>query len=78
MASVYLDNNASTRPDPLVVEAVAAASIELFANPSSAHLAGGRAAEAVEKRVQVADVVGARAGEVVFTSGATACSTTSR
>jgi cysteine desulfurase len=44
----------------------------LHANPASDHSAGRRAREAVEEaRAQVADLVGATPGEIVFTSGAT-------
>ena len=71
--TIYLDNNASTKPDPLVVEAVSKASIDLYANPSSGHHAHGeRAAIAVEQaRREVALLLDARPSEVVFTSGAT-------
>jgi cysteine desulfurase len=73
MSLVYLDNNASTRPDPLVVDAVARASTDLFANPASAqHKYGHLAAEAVAKaRAEVAQFLDAPRNAVVFTSGAT-------
>ncbi len=68
---VYLDWNATT---PLRSEARAAmiAAMDVAGNPSSVH-AEGRAAKAlVEKaRVQVAEAVGCKPAEVVFTSGAT-------
>ena len=71
-APIYLDNNASTAPDPLVVEAVANALRELVANPSSQHAAGQAAAAQIEiAREQLAALVGCRSREVVFTSGAT-------
>ena len=73
MTPIYLDNNASTQPDPFVVEAVARASVELFANPaSSQHAPGHQAAQAVEQaRAEVAELVDAPSAAVVFTSGAT-------
>ena len=67
----YLDHNAT---EPLRVEARAAmlAAMDRFGNPSSVH-AEGRAARAVveEAREQVAALVNAKPGEIVFTSGAT-------
>lgn len=70
---VYLDYHASTPCDPRVVEAMLPFFIETFANPSSSiHVPGRKAAEAVEKaRSEVAQTIGAVAGEVIFTSGAT-------
>lgn len=71
-APIYLDNNASTAPDPRVVEAVANALRELVANPSSQHAAGQAAAAQIEAaREQLAALLGCRSREVVFTSGAT-------
>jgi cysteine desulfurase len=70
---VYLDNNATTRTDPRVVEAMLPWFTEEYGNASSKHHAPGRRAdEAVEAaREQVAALIGARPREVVFTSGAT-------
>jgi cysteine desulfurase len=69
---IYLDHHATTPCDPLVVEAMLPYFTSQFGNPSSAHAAGTRAAEAVQlAREQVASLVGAQPGEVVFTSGAT-------
>ena len=68
---IYLDNNASTRVDPEVREAMAAAA-GLFGNASSLHLEGQRARRAIEEaREHVAALVGGSAGEVVLTSGGT-------
>lgn len=71
--SVYLDYHASTPCDPRVLEAMLPYFLDTFANPaSSVHLAGRKAADAVEKaRRQVARAIGAEPGEIVFTSGAT-------
>lgn len=70
---VYLDNHATTRPDPLVVEAMMPYLTEFYGNASSAdHVHGHDAAKAVEDaRQRVAALVNARPNEIVFTSGAT-------
>jgi cysteine desulfurase len=68
---IYLDNNASTRLDPEVWLAMSAAA-ETFGNPSSVHAEGQKARRAVEEaRTDVARLIGASEGEVVFTSGGT-------
>jgi cysteine desulfurase len=68
--TLYLDYAASTPIDERVVSAMAP--YHGAANPSSAHGAGRDAAEAVEQaRRQVAALLGASVGEIVFTSGAT-------
>jgi cysteine desulfurase len=70
---VYLDYQATTPVDPRVLEAMLPYFSERFGNPHSVHHAyGWEADEAVEiARTQVARLIGARAGEIVFTSGAT-------
>jgi cysteine desulfurase len=70
---VYLDFNASAPIDPRVFEAMRPYFLDEFGNAGSrTHLYGQRAREAVEKaRKQVADVIGARPEEIIFTSGAT-------
>ncbi len=68
--TIYLDYNASTPIAPEVVEAMRPFLYQHFGNPSSHHWAGEPAKEAVEDaRRQVADLVGCRASEIVFTSG---------
>jgi cysteine desulfurase len=67
----YLDHAATT---PMLPEAIAAMTEELarLGNPSSLHNAGRRARRVVEEsREQIAEVYGARASEVIFTSGGT-------
>ena len=72
MTPIYLDYNATTPIDPEVVEEMIPQLRDHFGNPSSAHFHGRAAREAVEKaRGQVADFLGCRPGEVVFTSGGT-------
>ncbi|UOG74348.1 cysteine desulfurase [Hymenobacter tibetensis] len=69
---IYLDHHATTPCDPVVVETMLPYFTAQFGNPSSAHFAGSRAADAVQlAREQVAALVGAQPGEVIFTSGAT-------
>ncbi len=69
---IYLDHNATTPVHPEVVEVMLPWLEEHFGNPSSAHVYGLRAHEAVEKaREQVAALLGCDAGEVFFTSGGT-------
>ena len=69
---IYFDHHATTPCDPLVVEAMLPYFTTQFGNPSSAHAAGTRTADAVQQaREQVAHLVDAQPGEVIFTSGAT-------
>jgi len=69
---IYLDNNATTRPDPEVVLAMTEMLSEQWHNPSSIHRPGQRAKGRVEiARRQVADLIGAKPAEIVFTSGGT-------
>lgn len=70
---VYLDHNATTPVDPLVVEAMLPFFTEHFGNASSSnHPYGRKAAEAVQQaREQVANLVNAIPGEIIFTAGAT-------
>ena len=69
---IYLDNNAATPIDKRVLDAMMPFLTDNFANASSTHLFGVSAYEAVKKaRVQVAELIGAEAYEMVFTSGST-------
>lgn len=70
---IYLDHHATTPLDPRVLAAMRPWWEENFANPHSVEHAMGRAAEeAVETaRAQVAQLIGADAREIIFTSGAT-------
>jgi cysteine desulfurase len=72
MSLVYLDNCATTRPLPAVVEAMGEVLGEGFGNPSSIHGAGEAARRRMDvAREQVAALLGCRPTEVVFTSCAT-------
>ena len=65
----YLDNAATTRVCSAAVEAAVAAMTAEYGNPSSRHLAGGRAERALkEHRAVITGALGAKAEEIVFTS----------
>lgn len=69
---IELDNNATTRPTPGVVEAVRRGMVEFWHNPSSVHRAGQAARHQVElARQAVADLIDAKSREITFTSGGT-------
>ena len=70
---VYLDNQATTRCDPRVLETMLPFFTERYGNPHSVeHVMGNDAEAAVETaRAQVAALAGADVKEIVFTSGAT-------
>jgi cysteine desulfurase len=72
MKEVYVDNNATTRVAPEVMEAMLPFLTECYANPSSIHKFGGVVAQAVEHaREHVAQFLGAHPDEIIFTSCAT-------
>ncbi|MEX0939400.1 MAG: aminotransferase class V-fold PLP-dependent enzyme [Pirellulales bacterium] len=70
---IYMDNHATTRVDPRVVEAMLPYFSEKYGNPGSVgHAFGSDAKDAVDAaRGSIAAAVGAQAKEIVFTSGAT-------
>ena len=67
---IYLDYNATTPIDPVVVEAMLPYLSEHFGNPSSSHSYGYRVHQAVDSaRAQVAQLLGCTAKEITFTGG---------
>lgn len=69
MNPIYLDNNATTRVAPEVIEAMLPYFGERYGNPSSMHAFGGDvAAELRKARAGLADLLGAKPDEIVFTS----------
>ncbi len=69
---IYLDNNATTRIDDLVLEAMLPYLRDCYGNPASSHALGRAARDAVElARLAVACLIGAREGRIVFTASAT-------
>ena len=72
MERIYLDNNATTPVLPEVFEAMRPYFGERFGNASSIHHHGQETRAAVESaRESVADLLGCRASEIIFTSGGT-------
>src|ERR1700716_2098864 len=72
MRRVYLDHRPPTPAAPRVVEAMLPYLTEKFGNASSVHLFGQEARAAADRaRRQVATLIGARANEIIFTSGGT-------
>jgi len=76
--TIYLDHQATTPLDPEVLEAMHPHLTAQFGNPHSTdHAIGWKAAQSVEQAaVQVAALIGADAGEIIFTSGATEANNT--
>ncbi len=68
---IYLDNNATTPIHPRVKKAILEA-MEQYGNPSSMHYAGQSSRNAMEMaRVQIAESIGAKPGEILFTGSGT-------
>ncbi|MCI5142505.1 MAG: aminotransferase class V-fold PLP-dependent enzyme, partial [Candidatus Electrothrix sp. ATG1] len=66
---IYMDNNATTRIAPEVLEAMMPFLQDCYGNPSSMHTFGGQVGQAVKKaRTQIAELIGADPEEIVFTS----------
>ncbi len=69
---IYLDNNSTTRVAPEVVAAMMPFWEGQYGNPSSIHRAGQAARHAIEMaRERVAELIGAKSRDIVFTSGGT-------
>lgn len=72
MSEIYLDNNATTKMAPEVLDAMLPYFDRVYGNPSSAHGKGFEAEKAVNgSRRILADIFGVREHEVIFTSGGT-------
>jgi cysteine desulfurase len=70
MQPIYLDYNATTPVDPAVAQVMQPYISTHYGNPSSAHVYGRNAKDAVDRaRQQVADLIGCTPGEIVFTGG---------
>ena len=69
---VYMDYQATTQIDPRVLDEMYFVEKNFYGNANSLHKMGLQSAKLVEKaRKQVADVIGAKPDEIIFTSGAT-------
>src|SRR5256714_13574237 len=72
MRKVYLDHSATTPVDKRVLAAMLPYLTEQYGNASSVHMFGQHARAAMDKaRRQGATLIGARANEIIFTSGGT-------
>jgi cysteine desulfurase len=66
---IYMDNNATTRVAPEVVDAMMPFLTDCYGNPSSMHTFGGQVARAInDSREAIASLIGAEPEEIVFTS----------
>ena len=72
MKKIYLDNAATTPTDARVLESMLPFFSQMYGNPSSLHAFGQEAKHAIEEaRYTVAQFIGAKQEEIVFTSGGT-------
>jgi len=72
MNRIYLDHNATTRPDPVVREEMFSCLDNAFGNPSSLHAFGQEARRIVDRsRNRAAKLISAAPDEIIFTSGGT-------
>lgn len=69
---IYLDNAATTKIDPRVLEAMMPYLTDAYGNAGTLYGLGRKSAEAIAKaRQQVADLIGAKPEQIIFTSGGT-------
>ena len=69
MDTIYVDNNATTKVAPEVLEEILPYFSDLYGNPSSMHTFGGNVGYKIkEARARVASLIGATPEEIVFTS----------
>lgn len=72
MQNVYLDNAATTRVRPSVIDKMQETLTKHYGNPSSTHAFGRPAKTAIEKaRKSIAKILNAHPAEIIFTSGGT-------
>lgn len=69
---IYLDNSATTKPHPSVLQSYTQVSEKYFANPSSIHQLGGEAEKLLlQAKAQAAQIFHVAQDEIIFTSGGT-------
>jgi len=69
---IYLDNNATTKIDPRVLDAMMPYLTDSYGNSSSAHLMGRKLGVEIEKaRVFLGDLINSNPEDIIFTAGAT-------
>src|ERR1700758_3497998 len=69
---IYFDNNATTPPDPAVIEEMLPFLTKYYGNPSSGYAFAAKSRKAVElARTRLAALLGCDPSEIVFTSGGT-------
>lgn len=69
---IYLDNSATTKPFPEVIESYTAVAANYFGNPSSLHRIGMEAEKLlIQARAQIAALLDVKESEIYFTSGGT-------
>ncbi len=69
---IYMDHSSTTPADPEVTEAMLPYFSEKFGNPSSLYTIGRQARKAIEEsRQKVADLIGAKKEEIIFTGSGT-------
>jgi cysteine desulfurase len=72
VSTIYLDNNATTKIDPLVLEVMMPFLTDYYGNPSSMHQFGGQVSSDIAKaRHQLASLLNAQPDEIIFTAGGT-------
>lgn len=69
---IYLDNSATTKPFPEVIDSFVTVATKYFGNPSSLHELGRKAERLlIQSREQVAALLDVKPNEIIFTSGGT-------
>ena len=72
MKRIFMDNASTTKVDPEVINTMLPYFTEYYGNPSSIHAFGREARKAVDTaRTHVADLLGAKDDEIIFTAGGT-------